>query len=94
MVLAARSLGLESVRASYIDEVEQYMKIDLATEGPLKVFVDTLEADVPELEKQGFFVSPNKVLTLVERIGFDSTFDSRKAIDKKMSNCGSLPCSR
>ena len=84
LVTVARRLGMESIRASYADEIGQYMNIDLSTEGPLTVFIDALESDFSGLMDQGHFVTASQVLALVERIGRSSLFDSRKAIDKKI----------
>ena len=75
---------MESIRASYADEIGQYMKIDLSTEGPLTVFIDALESDFSGLMDQAHFVTASHVMALVERIGRSSLFDSRKAIDKKI----------
>ena len=50
MVSAPRCMGLEELRFSYVDELQQYMKLDLSTDGPLTVFIDTLHLDVRELK--------------------------------------------
>lgn len=84
MVSAAERLGLKAVRFSYVDEVEQYMKVDLSTGGPLTVFVDTLRLDAGELKEQSVFVSPSYVLGLVERIGFFETFASKRPEDRQL----------
>ena len=84
LVSMARSLRLKSVRASYVAEVRQYMRLDLSTDGPMTVFVDALETDVAQLKQQGYFVSPYRVLALFERIGFHSTFESRRSGDKQL----------
>ena len=57
LVSAARRLGLASLRVSFVEEVGQYMSIDLSAEAPLTVFVDVLEADIGELREQGHFVT-------------------------------------
>ena len=84
MVSVASSLSLKSIRVSYVDAVGQYMRIGLSTEGPPTTFIDNLEGDVTQLQKQGYFVSPYGVLALVERIGFYPTFESRSPIDKRI----------
>ena len=84
MVLAARRMGLEELRFSYVDELKQYMKVDLSTDGPLTIFIDTLRLDVADLKEQSVFVNPYHVLALVERIGFYETFASRQPADKQL----------
>ena len=85
MVSAAICLGLEEVRFSYVDEVQQqHMKVDLSTDRPLIIFLDRLRFDVRELKEQAVFVSPYQVLALVERIGFYETFASRHPADKQL----------
>ena len=84
MVSAARCLGLEEMRFSYVDEIQQYIKVDLSADGPLTIFVDTLRLDARDLKKQSVFVSPSYVLALVERIGFDKTLVSRQLVDKQL----------
>ena len=55
MVPAAQRIGLEEVRFkhvdfSYLDDVQQqYIKVDLSTDEPLTVFLDTLSLDIREL---------------------------------------------
>ena len=78
LVTVARRLGMESIRASYADEIGQYIKIDLSAEGQLTVFIDALESDFSGLKDQGHFVTASHVMALVERIGRSSLFDSRK----------------
>ena len=84
MMSASRCLGMEEVRFSYVDEVKQYMKVNLSMDGPLIIFIDTLRLNVREFKEQSVFVSPYRVLTLVERIGFYETFASNQAIDKQL----------
>ena len=85
MVSAAKGLGLEEVRFSYVEEVQQqYMKIDLSVERPLTIFLEILRFDVRELKEQSVFVSPYLVLDLVERFGFYETFASRQTADKQL----------
>ena len=80
----ARSLGLESVRVSYVDEIGQYLRIDLLAERSLTVFVDHLKVDFAELKEQGYFVNASGVLALFERMGFQSILESRKPVDKQI----------
>ena len=84
LVSVARRLGLESVRASYVDEIGQYMRIDLAADGPLTVFIDALEADPAQLKDQGYFVNPYVFLAFFESIDSYSTFESRNRVDKQV----------
>ena len=85
MLLAAKCLGLEEVRFSYIEEVQQqYMKVDLSTDGPLVIFLDRLSHYVQELKEQSLFVSPHHVLALVDRNGFYETFASNQLADKQL----------
>ena len=84
LVSAAERLGLEAMRISYFDEVEQYMKGDLSKDGPLTTFVDTLRLEVGELKEQAVFVSPRHVMAVVERIGFFKTLASRQLADKQL----------
>ncbi len=84
LVSAARRLGLASVRASLVEEIGEYMRIDLSADGPLTVFVEALEARMAELKEEGYFVSARGALTLLEEMGFDSTFESRSTVDKEI----------
>ena len=84
MVTAAQALGREEVRFSFVDAAQQYMKLDLSTDGPLTAFVDTLRLGIGDLKEQGVFVNPCRVLALVERIGFCRTFASRQPVDKQL----------
>ena len=60
------------------------MKVDLSTDGPLVVFVDTLSLDIRELKEEEMFVSPFRVLALLWRIGFDRILKSRQPADKQL----------
>ena len=84
MVSAARCMGLEELRFSYVDELQQYMKMDLSTDGPLTVFIDTLHLDVRELKEQSVFFSTYHALALVERFGFYETLASRQLVHKQL----------
>ena len=84
LLSAAQRLGLASVRVSFAEEVGQYISIDLSAEKRLTMFVDALEVDIAELKEQSYFLTPHSVLTLLEEIGFNSTIDSRKAVDKQL----------
>ena len=84
MVSAARCMGLEELRFSYVDELQQYMKLDLSTDGPLTVFIDTLHLDVRELKEQSAFFSPYHALALVERFGFYEVLASRQLAHKQL----------
>ena len=65
LVKVARRLGMESIRASYADEIGRFMILDVSNEGPITVFIDALESDFPGLKDQGHFVTPSRVMTLV-----------------------------
>ena len=80
----AKRLGLAEVRFSYIDEVHQSMKVDLATDAPTTVFVDSLSVGVAELKSQAVFVSPHRAMSLVDRIGAQETLASRRPVDKQL----------
>ena len=84
LVMVAQRLGMKSIRATYADEIGQYMNIDLSTEGPLTVFIDALESDFSGLKDQGHFVTASRVMSFVERIGRSTLFDSRKSVDKQI----------
>lgn len=84
MLSASRCLGLEQVRWSYVGELGQYIKMGLSADGPLEIFVDSLEIGVGEVKEQSLFFSPHRVLALVEDLGFNRTFDSRKLVDKQL----------
>ena len=77
-------MGLEELRFTYAPEVQQYMKIDLSTDGPLVIFLDRLRHDIRELKEQSVFVSPSHTLALVERLGFYKTLESRQLVDKQL----------
>ena len=85
MVSAAKCLGLEELRFSYVCEIQQqYMKVDLSADGPLVIFLDRLRFDVRELKEQSVWISPSRVLDLVERIGFNRTLASVQPVDKQL----------
>ena len=52
LVSVGRRLGLESVCASYVEETGHYMRIDLSMDGPLTVFIDSLESDFADLRRR------------------------------------------
>ena len=85
MLSTAQFLGMKELRCSYAYEAQQqYMKLDLSTEGPLTLFVDTLRFDARELKEQSLFISPWRVMALVEDIDFYRTFASRQLVDKHL----------
>ena len=84
MMAASQCLGLEAARFSYVDEVQQFMKVDLSTDGPQVIFLDSVRLDVRELKEQSVFISPHRVLALVEDLGFFETLASRKLVDKQL----------
>ena len=85
LVTVARRLGLQSLRAAYVDETDQYMKIDLSDPDRATVYVDALESDFAGLKAQGHFVTPSLVMSLLDRIGRASVLDSRKPTDKQIA---------
>ena len=82
MISVAGHLGLESVRMSYVDIIDQYMRVGAADNGPLTIYVDTLDSSVAELKEQGHCVSPHRVLDFVDREGIGPILDSRQRVDK------------
>ncbi len=84
IVSASRRLGMKEVRFTYLDAVQDYIKVDLSTDGPPIIFFDTLRLDVRELKEESVFVSPYHALALVERMGFYETFASRQPVDKQL----------
>ena len=82
--LAAMRLGLEELRICFVEEVQQqYLKIDLSTDGPPTFFLDTLSLDIRELKEQSLFVSPHQVFHLGDRLRFDEIFESKRRADKQ-----------
>ena len=87
LVSVCRRLDMESVRVAYVEQIGQYVNIDLsrgARREPLTAFLDVLEADVAELQDIECFISPAAVFGYLERIGFGATLASRKPADKQM----------
>ena len=85
MVSICQSLGLEEVRFSYFEEVQQqYLKAELTPDGPFVIFCDRLRFDVRELKAEGAFVSPHNVLALVAHTGFYETIASRRPADRQL----------
>ena len=73
---------MESVRATFADEIGQFLNIGLSNERPATVFFEALESDFSGLKDQGHFVAASRVLSFVECIGRSSVLDSNKLIDK------------
>ena len=84
MVEVARSLGLESVRMSYVDIIDQYVRVGIAKNEPHTIFFDALDSPITELKARGHFISPHLVLDFLDREGITPVLDSRKQIDKMM----------
>ena len=82
MMSVAECLGLETVRMSHVDFLEQYLQVGVAHDKPTTIFLDALDTNVAELKEQGHFVSPHLLLDFVDREGVGPIIDSRKAIDK------------
>ncbi len=51
LLSVARRMGLQSVRMCYVEELDMHMKVDLASGGPITVFVDWLELGFLELRR-------------------------------------------
>ena len=85
LLMVAQRLGMESIRATYADEIGQFMNIDLSNKGLITVSIDALESDFPGLKDQGHFVAASHVMSFVERIGRSSIIDSKKQIDKQIA---------
>ena len=69
---------------SYVDLIDQYLRVGTAANGPLTMLVDTLDSRVAELKDQGHFVSPHRVLGFVDHSGIGPMLDSRQRVDKQM----------
>ena len=84
MISVAQRLGMDSVRMSYVDEIDQYMRVDVRQGTTSTIFIDTLDSTVGELKEQGHFLSPYLFLATVNQAGVASILDSRKQIDKML----------
>ena len=84
MISVAGRLGLASVRMSYVDLIDRHLRMSTAGNGSLPIHFDTLDASVADLWKQGYFVSPRRVLDFVNREGVGSIVDSRRRVDKAL----------
>ena len=84
MISVAGHLRLESVRMSYVDFIDQHMRVSTARNGPVAIHIDTLDSSVTELREQGYFVSPQRVLDFVAREGIGPILDSRQRVHKAM----------
>ena len=87
LVSLCRHMDLESVRFCYIDEIDQYANLDLSSDPPsgrVILFLDTLKANVAELEDIRCFLSPDIIFRFFEHNGFKAQLASRKRTDKQM----------
>ena len=84
MISAADSLGLETVRMSYVDFLDEYLQVGVAHDEPPTMFIDALDSNIAELKEQGHFVCPHLVLDFVDREGIGPIVDSRTPVDKMM----------
>lgn len=82
MISVAKCLGLESVRVSYVDFIDQYMRVDVTGNSSERILIDTLDSSVAQLKEQGCFISPYRLLDFVDREGVDPILDSRDRVDK------------
>lgn len=82
IIQTARSLGLDSVRMSYVEELATYMRYDLSEDRPFTLFVDSISSDLSELKDKGHFVSPYNIFRLVDNIGQDKVVACQNEIDK------------
>lgn len=84
MISVARSLGMDSVRVTYVDELQKYMKIDISDKQYFSIFIDSLSSNISELKDMGHFVSPYNIFALVDEIGLDSILECKNSIDKEI----------
>ena len=84
MVSAARRLGLESVRFIYVPEIDKHISVTISERKQYTCFINSVDGRVSELMKQQYFVSPASVVGLVDRLGLQRMFDSRKPLDKQL----------
>lgn len=87
LISVCRRLDLKSVRFSYIDEIEQYANLDLSSNpssGRIISFLDTMEANLAELEDIMCYLSPDIVFRFFEHNGFKALLASKKRTDKQM----------
>ena len=82
LISAARSLGLDAVRMSYVDEIQEYMRYDLSETRRFTVFVDSLSHNVSEIKKLGYFVSPYNIFALVDNVGLNTVLECKNSIDQ------------
>ena len=82
MISVAEHLGLASVRMSYVDLINQYVRVSTAGNGRLPIHIDTVESSVAELKEQSYFVSPRRMLDFVHREGIGPILDSRQHVHK------------
>ena len=88
LVSVCRRLDMKSFRVAYVEEIGQYVNIDLSRDPrrePPTAFLDVLEASVAELQDIECFISPAAVFGYLERIGFSATLASRMPADKQGS---------
>ena len=75
---------MDSIRTCYADAIDQYLRAGIAPDEPLTLFFDALDSPLAHLKLEGHFVSPNLVLTFLDREGITPVVNSRKPIDKMM----------
>ena len=82
MVSVAGHLGLASVRIFYMHVIDRHIRLSTAGNDPLPIHIDTLDSSVADLREQGYFISPRRLLDLVNREGNGPMLDSRRGVDK------------
>ena len=87
LVSVCRRLDMKSIRVFYMEELGQYVNLDISrdawAESPT-AFLNVIEAEVADLLDIEYFISPAAVFGYLERIGFGTTLASRKRADKQM----------
>ena len=90
MLAAAARLGLQEVRVTYVEEVDQYSKLSLLGNGdPVSekrpaIFVDKLRLKVDKLKFQEVFINPFQVMEILAGYGPNETLESRQSVDKQL----------
>ena len=87
LVSVCQRMDMASARIAYIDEIDQYLNLDLSSDpssGRIIVFRDTLEANAARLHDLGCFLSPDTVFGFLERVGFQTIRASTKREDKQL----------
>lgn len=65
MLDAARSMGIQQLKYSYINELRRHIMLDLKNK---EMFFHSHIYSVQELKEQGVFISPHKIFALADKI--------------------------